>query len=64
MDYNESYAMNKNAERLVIFAQEDAYPWSDMAEEIDYVAVVPVSEGGGCAELNRDLILEVLCNCC
>ena len=64
MDYNESYAMNKNAERLVIFAPEDAYPWSDMAEEIDYVAVVPVSEGGGCAELNRDLILEVLCNCC
>ena len=60
MDNVESYTMDKNAERLVIFAPEDVYPWSDMAEEIDYAAVVPVSEGGGCAELNRDLILETL----
>ena len=60
LDNGESYTMDKNAERLVIFAPEDVYPWSDMAEEIDYAAVVPVSEGGGCAELNRDLILETL----
>ena len=64
MDNVESYAMDKMAERLIIFAPEDVYPWNDMAEEIDYTAVVPVSEAGGCAELNRDFILEIICNCC
>ena len=60
MDNGESYTMDKNAERLVIFAPEDAYPWSDMAEEIDYAAVVPISAAEGGAELGRDTIIATI----
>ena len=60
MDNRESYTMDKMAERLVIFAPEDAYPWSDMAEEIDYAAVVPISAAKGGAELGRDTIIATI----
>ena len=55
---------NPNTERarnvVVIFAPEDAYPWSDMAEEIDYAAVVPISAAEGGAELGRDTIIATI----
>ena len=60
MDNGESYTMDKNAERLVIFAPEDAYTWSDMAEKIDYAAVVPISAAEGGAELGRDTIIATI----
>ena len=60
LDNGESYTMDKNAERLVIFAPEYAYPWSDMAEEIDYAAVVPISAAEGGAELGRDTIIATI----
>ena len=60
LDNNQSYAMDTMAERLVIFAPEDAYPWSDMAEEIDYAAVVPISAAEGGIELGRDTIIATI----
>lgn len=54
------YSMNRDAERLVIFAPEDSYPWSDMAEEIDYAAVVPISAAKGGSELGRDTIIATI----
>lgn len=60
MDGQASYTMDKMAERLVIFAPEDSYPWSDMAEEIDYAAVVPISAAKGGAELGRDTIIATI----
>lgn len=51
------YVMDKMAERLVIFAPEDAYPWSDMAEEIDYAAFVPISAAKGGAEIGKRTII-------
>lgn len=55
-----AYSMNKDAERLVIFAPEDSYPWSDMAEEIDYAAVVPIAAAQGGSELGRDTIIATI----
>ncbi len=60
MDNQASYTMNKMAERLVVFAPEDAYPWSEMAEEIDYAAVIPISAAEGGAELGRDTIIATI----
>lgn len=60
MDNSQSYTMDKMAERLVIFAPEDAYPWSEMSEEIDYAAVVPISAAEGGAELGRDTIIATI----
>ena len=60
MDNRESYTMDKMAERLVIFAPEDAYPWSDMAEEFDYAATVPISAVKEDAELGRDTIIAII----
>lgn len=60
LDSGVSYSMNKAAERLIIFAPEDAYPWSDMAEEIDYAAVVPISAAKGGIELGRDTIITTI----
>lgn len=59
-DGKNAYMMDKMAERLVIFAPEDAYPWSDMAEEIDYAAVVPISAAEGGADLGRDTIISTI----
>lgn len=60
MDGSDSYTMDKKAERLIIFAPQDAYPWSDMAEEIDYAAVVPISADEGGAEVGRDIIINTI----
>ena len=54
------YSMDTMAERLIVFAPEDAYPWSDMAEEIDYAAVVPISAAAGGADLGRDTIIATI----
>ena len=55
-----AYSMNKDAERLVIFAPEDSYPWSEMAEEIDYAAVVPIKAACGGSELGRETIISTI----
>lgn len=55
-----AYSMNRDAERLVIFAPEDSYPWSDMAEEIDYAAVVPISAAEGGSELGKETIIATI----
>lgn len=60
MDSGSSYTMDKMAERLVIFAPEDAYPWSDMAEEIDYAAVVPISAAEGGSDLGKETIIATI----
>lgn len=57
------YAMDQIAERLVIFAPEDAYPWSDMAEEFDYAAVAPFSMDmflGDDSNFNE--LIRIVCN--
>lgn len=60
MDDQDPYAMDKSAARLIIFAPEDSYPWSDMADDIDYAAVLPISEAGGGADLGRNTIITTI----
>ena len=52
--------MDKLAERLVIFAPEDAYPWSDMIEDIDYAAFVPISAARGGIDLGKETIIATI----
>ncbi len=54
------YVMDKLAERLIIFAPEDAYPWSDMIEDIDYAAFVPISAARGGIELGKETIIATI----
>ena len=60
MDKGESYVMDTMAERLIIFAPEDAYPWSDMVEEIPFAAFVSISAAKGGVELGRNTIIATI----
>jgi len=60
MDGSDSYTMDKMAERLIVFAPQDAYPWSDMEAEIRNAAFVPITAEEGGAEVGRDIIITTI----
>ncbi len=55
------YDMSKYAKRLVLFAPEDVYPWSDMVEEFEQLSFVHLDPGNGGKELNEDVIIATIC---
>ena len=54
------YKMNRTTERLVIFAPEHAYPWSQMADDMINTIYIPISEAEGGIEINGSIIASAL----
>lgn len=51
--------MDKRAKRLIVFAPEEFYPWSDMSEDFDYTALFPIS---AIKEYSTEFISEIISN--
>lgn len=54
------YTMDPMAERLIIFAPEDAYPWNDIINDFARVAAVSIAEAKGGSDLGRDAIIAAI----
>ncbi len=54
------YVMDRNAERLIVFAPVNSYPWDKIAEDIDYAAVIPISAAKGGTEVGRETIINTI----
>jgi len=56
----DEYNMDQRYKRLIIFVPEDAYPWTDMNNEIDYTTFVPISATRGGIEIGKDAIIATI----
>ncbi len=61
-DTGYSFAMDKRAKRLIVFAPEEAYPWNEIGEEWESTVVLPMEKGGGGIDIARDVIINTIGN--
>lgn len=54
------YNMDPRAERLIIFAPEDAYPWTDISDEFRNTAVVSIEAAAGGSEIAETTIISTI----
>lgn len=57
---NREMSMNQRAKRLIAFAPEESYPWSDMAEDFDRAVFLPMIRKDGGKEIARDAIINTI----
>ncbi len=61
-DEGSSFAMDKRAKRLIVFAPEDSYPWNEIQDEWESTVVLPMEKGGGGLEVGREVIINTIGN--
>lgn len=54
------YNMDPRAERLIIFAPEDAYPWTDISDEFRNTAVVSIEAAAGGSDIGESTIISTI----
>ena len=52
--------MDKRAKRLIVFAPEESYPWSDMQEDFENAVFLPMARTLGGEDVAREAIINTI----
>lgn len=55
-----SLSMDKRAKRLIVFAPEESYPWSDMSEDFENAVFLPMTKAEGGEDIAREAIINTI----
>ena len=55
-----SLSMDKRAKRLIVFAPEESYPWSDMQEDFENAVFLPMARTLGGEDVAREAIINTI----
>ncbi len=58
--YESGMSMDKRAKRLIVFAPEESYPWSDMSEDFENAVFLSMAKADGGIDIAREAIINTI----